>query len=671
MGKAGGNSSAPTPGKVNLLGTLFNSGRYMELESMAHAMLDQYQDSGIVWKLYGLSLQMQGKDSLAALQKAAVLLPGDAEAHCNLAVVLRDRGQLDAAIASYRRALKIRPNFAEALNNLGVALRTSGQLEAAVESYRKAVELRPDFIEAHNNLGSTLKELGLFDEAVASYRRALKIKPDLAIVHNNLGIALKYLGQHDAALASYRRAVELKPDMAIAHNSMGLALKDLGQYDAALASFRRALELEPDLVMVHNNFMLTLSYTKNTPEYCLQEARKFGRMVDEKVTARFSTWQCEAAPGRLRVGMVSGDLCESVLGYFMEGMLAHIDTGRVELIAYPTHHKEDKLTARIRPHFSSWKPLFNMSDEAAAKLIHGDGVHVLLDISGHTVNNRLPIFSWKPAPVQASWLGYFATTGVAEMDYILADEVGVLEDQRKYFTESVWYLPDTRLCFTAPDVELPVAPLPALINGYITFGCFQVLPKVGDDVLEAWGKVLGSLPNARLRLQCGLLGDPALAEQQMLRLRKHGFDPARVTMHGGMSRADYLNAHAEVDIILDTFPYPGGATTCEALWMGVPTLTLAGETLLGRQGASILTAAGLTEWIASDTKDYIARAVALSGEPSKLAALRAGLREQVRVSSLFDGKRFAKNFENALWGMWQAKNHGNSVKSSRTPEHAD
>ena len=303
--------------------------------------------------------------------------------------------------------------------------------------------------------------------------------------------------------------------------------------------------------------------------------------------------------------MVSGDLHNHPVGYFLESLLANLDPVRVELIAYPTALRPDALTARIKPSLAAWKPLNTLNDADAAKLIHADGVHVLLDLSGHTGYNRLPIFAWKPAPVQVSWLGYFATTGMAEMDYLLADRVGVPESQRKNFTEAVWYLPDTRLCFTAPAAAVPVAPLPALQNGYITFGCFQNLSKVGDEVLAAWGKIFAALPGARLRWQSKQLGDPAVAEQQMLRLRQHGIDPARVSLHGSASREAYLAAHAEVDMVLDTFPYPGGTTTCEALWMGVPTITLAGDTLLARQGASLLTAAGLQDWVATSVEDYI------------------------------------------------------------------
>jgi predicted O-linked N-acetylglucosamine transferase (SPINDLY family) len=340
------------------------------------------------------------------------------------------------------------------------------------------------------------------------------------------------------------------------------------------------------------------------------------------------------------------------VGFFLEGLLAHIDPARIELIAYPTHHREDELTARIRPYFSAWQPLFGINDRDAARLIHAGSVHILIDLSGHTGHNRLPMFAWKPAPVQASWLGYFTTTGVAEIDYFLADEVGVPREQQAQFTESVWYLPDTRLSFTAPGFDLPVTPLPALTSGMITFGCFQNLTKLGNDVLELWAKILDALPDARLRIQYKQLNQPAPAEQLLHRFQRYGIARDRLMLHGPTKRAAYLAAHSEVDIILDTFPYTGGTTTCEGLWMGVPTLTLAGKSLLARQGASLLTAAGLEQWIANSKEEYVAKAIALASDHAGLAALRSVLREQVLASPLFDAPRFARNFEDALWGMW-------------------
>ncbi len=622
--------SAPTSDEINLLDAMFVAGHFVELENWAHSLLKLYPDSGIVWKLFGLSLQVQGKDALSALRKAAEFLPNDAEAHGNLAAALRARGQLEAAAASARRALQIRPGFAEAHNNLGVILQDLGQLDEAVASYVRALEIKPDFFEVYNNLGGASKELGRLDDAMACYRSVLEIKPDFAEAHNNLG----------------------------------LVFKELGQFDDALTSFRRALEIKPDYVEAHDNLLFSLNYTAHSPEYCLEEARQYGRMVAKKVATRFSTWQCPAQPQCLRVGIVSGDLRNHPVGYFLENLLMQIDPARIELIAYPTVMQVDALTTRIKPYFASWKPLFNLSDADAARLIHADGVHVLVDLSGHTGKNRLPVFAWKPAPVQVSWLGYFATTGLAEIDYVLADAVTVTEAQRGYFSEIVLHL-ETLTCFTPPDVDLPVASLPALKNGFVTFGCFQRLDKIGEPVLSAWANILTALPSARMRMQCQQLGNSVMVQKFIQRLHQYGINPARVTMHGAMSREAYLSAYSEVDMLLDTFPYTGATTTCEALWMGVPTLTLAGDTMLARVGASVLTDVGLEEWIATNVEDYIAKALVLAGDIAKLTALRAVLREQVLASPIFDAPRFARNLEAVLWDMWQARTQGDSATPVR------
>lgn len=609
--------------EIGQLIDLFHAKRYAEVESRASLLLQRNPDFGKAWKMLGAALGVQGKDALSALQKAAQLLPNDADAHYNLGRAWQECGQLDGAVVCYRQALAIEPKY----------------------------------VVAHNNLGQVLRELGQQDAAAASFQRALKIKPDYAEAHYNLGNALQYLGQLPAALVSYRKALALKPYFPLAQNNMGNALKELGDFDAALACYRRALELDPGYFEAQGNILFALNFSACRTTSYLDEARQYGRMVAWKAGEHYASWRCETEPKRLRVGLVSGDLRNHPVGYFLESLLAQFDPSRIEIFAYPTNPranpKTDELSTRIQPYFADWKPLHGKSDAEAAQLIHADGVHILLDLSGHTRHSRLPVFAWKPAPVQASWLGYFATTGVAEMDYLLADEVGVPEAQRENFTESLCYLPDTRLCFTPPKFDLPVAPLPALANRYLTFGCFQRVDKIGEPVLAVWGKIFAALPHARLRLASKLLGDPAATAQFTQRLQQHGIAPSRVALHGAISREAYLAAHAEVDVILDTFPYPGGTTTCEALWMGVPTLTLAGDTLLARQGASLLTAASLSDWVATSEAEYVEKTMQLTSDLPKLAALRASLREQMLASPLCNASRFAHNFEAALWEMWR------------------
>jgi predicted O-linked N-acetylglucosamine transferase (SPINDLY family) len=482
------------------------------------------------------------------------------------------------------------------------------------------------------------------------------VPPDVLLKR---AVALHQSGKLEEAISVYRQTILLKPDYADAYNNLGLALQDKGDLAAAIESYRKALALNPDHGQAHSNLLLVMSFhTECTPGDYLAEARRYGNRVLAQAKP-YTGWivspSDRGAP--LRLGIVSGDLCAHPVACFLESFLMHFDPALVELVAYSTNPREDVFTARIKPRFSAWNSIAGLSDEAAARKIHGDGIQILIDLAGHTAHNRLPVFAWKPAPVQVSWLGYFASTGVPGMDYFVADPVSIPESLKEFFSETVWYMPETRLCFTplADTTRLPLSPLPSARNGYITFGCFQRLPKLNDDVLALWGRIFKAIPDARLRVQCKQMSCPSTREHLLHRLACAGIAPERVTVTGLLPRDDYLASHAGVDIILDTFPYTGGTTTCEALWMGVPTLTLAGETLLARQGASMMGCAGLDDWVASSKDDYVARASFHASNIERLAQLRAGLRQQVLGSPLFDAPRFARNMADALQKMWQRR----------------
>jgi protein O-GlcNAc transferase len=618
--------------------------------------LADYPGFAFGWKLLGGILQMQGKDALHAFKKVIEFTPDDPEAHYNLGVALKATGRLDDAAASYRKAIAIKPDYAEAHSNLGNTLKDLGRLEDAIASYKKAVALNPDFFMTYFNMGNAQRRLENYEDAEASFRRTVEIKPDHVQAYCNLGTAQLYLGQYNAAEASYRRVLEIKPDFAVAYSNLGNALGMLGQYSDAEVSYRRALEIKPDYDEAQSNLLFTLNYTMQPAEYCLEEARKYGQLVAGKVSSRFTSWQCADPTQRLRVGLVSGDFWMHSVGHFLEGLLPHIDPARIELIAYPTHNREDELTARIRPCFSAWKPLYGKSDEDAARLIHADGVHVLLDLAGHTEHNRLPMFAWKPAPVQATWLGLPATTGVAEMDYVLGDPYALPAEFEKHFSETVWRMPESCLCLAVPSSSVEVAKSPALLAGYVTFGSFNNLAKMNDTVVATWAHILEAVPNSRLLLKTKQLSNPIVCEKIRERFASCGIAAERLMLCSTVaSRDDHLAMYNKVDIALDTFPYPGVTTSAEALWMGVPVLSMHGDRFLSRTASSIAINAGLSDWIAQNEADYIAKAVAFSSDLERLSTLRAGLREQVRMSPLFDAPRFARGFEEALWGMWQAR----------------
>ena len=596
-------------------------------------------------------------EAIPALRRAIALAPQWPEAHSNLGFALHESGQFEAALTYYQQALTLQPGSAPVHNHLGNTFLELGRFAEAEENFRRAIELSPHFVAAHNNLGLLLAGNGQFDEAEACFRHAIELDAAYPPAYGGLATTLLHKGRIPEAEAYSRKALTLVPYFVEAHKTLAEALCAQGRYSEAETHYAEALRINPNNFEAHSSLLFFYCYRgQGSSPRALDVAQQCSRLVTKHTSRRmFKHWLINPAPERLRVGLVSGDLKNHPVGHFLAGVLSRIDRKQIELFAYTTIRHEDELTQRIRPIFSRWTSIRELSYFDAAQTIHRDGVHVLLDLSGHTAFNRLPLFGWQPAPVQASWLGYFATTGIAQMDYLLADPVSVPPELRGQFTEEVWNLPETRLCFTAPQSDLAVSPPPALSRGDVTFGCFQNPSKINDDVLKLWSQVLARLPTARLRVQAKLFGDPRFAEHFTQRCVAQGIDAQRLLINADSPRERYLAAHDEVDIILDTFPYPGGTTTCEALWMGVPTLTLAGNTMIARQGASLLTAAGLPEWIADSDAEVVDKAVAYAGDLAYLAQLRSQLRQKVLVSPLFDAKRFARRLEDALWGMWRAK----------------
>jgi protein O-GlcNAc transferase len=649
------------------LAALFRSGRHAELERRARERLQAAPHDGVAWKALGVACAALDRpaEALSAKQRAADLRPDDAEAHCNLANALAHAQRPAHAEAAFRRALELDPQLVTAWSGLAALLRAQARPQEALPCMRRVAGLQPASAPVHNELGNLLRDCGRMREARSAYEAALALQADHVEALANLGSTLADLGLPADAEDRYRAALALAPARAEIHNNLANLLKQTGRIRDAAASYRRAVELDPAFLGAYSNLLLSMNHDPRiAPADVKREAMRFGAVVAGRAGVALAARGTPRRAGPLRIGFVSGDLRNHPVGYFLEGPLGALAAEGLELFAYQTVPQEDALTARLRPCFRQWRPIAALGDEAAARQIRDDGIDVLVDLSGHTAYNRLGLFAWRPAPVQATWLGYFATTGVAAMDWLVADRTSIEPAEASDFTERICYLPDTRLCFSAPRGAPKVAAAPALSRGFITFGSFQNLGKIGDDVLACWSKVLAAVPSARLRLQNAQLGDGALQAAMNERLRRCGIDPARVAMHGRQPRDAYLQAHAEVDIVLDTFPYPGGTTTCEALWMGVPTVTLAGDRMLSRQGASLLEAARLPAWIARDRDDYVTKAVAAAHDAAGLQALRRSLRAQVAASPLFDSERFARHFAHALRAMAECEDSGPSGSSS-------
>jgi protein O-GlcNAc transferase len=638
----------------------------------------------------GLLLQTNGQfeDASACFRRAVKIKPDFAEAYSNLGTVLHIQGQLDAAVASLHKAIEVSPNSADVHYNLGVILMTCEQFDAALTSFRRALELKPDYVDASNNLGVILKKQGQTDAAIASFRQTLEIKPDHAEAHFNLAIMLQGLCQHKAALASIRRALEIKPDYADAHTSMGIMLMSQGNIEAAMASYRLALEIKPDQYQAHDNMGNALMHQglldaaqasfrraiQIKPDSCeaysnllfcltrneqvdartlLAEHLHFSEQFEASHRAGWPQHNNSRDPERcLQVGFVSGDLFDHPVASYIEHVLAHLAGHvRLSLHAYYNNIIDDHVTQRLRGYFAHWHVIAELPDAALADKIGTDGIDILIDLSGHTAKNRLLTFARKPAPVQASWIGYPGTTGLYAMDYYLADRFllpqGEFDDQ---FTEKIVRLPANAPFLPAVGAP-PVNTLPALINGYVTFGSFNHLSKLSRSVIALWSQLLRALPDSKMVL--GAMPKEGEYDALIGWFAQEGIALERLSFYARSDINTYLNLHHQVDICLDSFPYNGGTTTLHALWMGVPTLTLAGSTMPGRVGTAVLGHVDLETFIAHAAADFLAKGLAWVENLAELSNIRAGLRERFANSAVGQPALIAAGLESALRIMWQ------------------
>ncbi|EMN1930106.1 tetratricopeptide repeat protein [Burkholderia ambifaria] len=604
----------------------------------------------------GLAIALRATDDFdGALEHArAGLEPDDAEGHCTLGRSLRSMNDFDGAARLFERACEIDPGYAPAWCRLGELRCQQGEYEESLRLCRHAIELDPELADAYNFLGLAYHNLDRMAASELSHRHAIDLNPDDADAHHNLAAALFRLDKLDEAMSEYRIAQELGVDPVKIQLTLGDILWAKRDFTGAVAAFREAVEHDPHRAYARLLFNMSSS-PAFAPEEWVVDAQRYGDYLarDARLLSHDREQRALQARGRpLRVGFVSGDLRQHPVGIFLESVLAHLDRTRIEPHAYVTFVVEDDVTARLKSGFASWKKLTCLNRDQAARMIHDDGIDVLVDLAGHTNWSGLPVFAHRPAPVQASWLGFFATTGCRAIDYFIGDPHTLPADEAHHFVEQPWHLPDSYLCFTPPAYDVAVGPLPMATNGGVTFGCFGKLTKISDDVIALWSRLLHALPDARLMLKAHELGASDLNRATLERFARHGIGAQQLILEGGSPRAEYFNAYNRIDIALSPFPYPGGTTTAEALWMGVPVIGMKGGRFVTHICESLLHAAGMGDWIAADEDAYLAKAIAFARDRDALAALRATLRERTLASPLCDAARFARNLEDAFHGMW-------------------
>jgi protein O-GlcNAc transferase len=637
----------------------------------------------------GIALQAKGQidEAVAAYRRAIALKPSHATAHFNLGVALQAKGQLDQAIAAYRQAITLRPDFAEAFSNLGVALtgkkehdqaitacrqaialkpgyvaghfnlgnalQSSGQLDQAIGAYRQAIALKQDYAEAHFNLGNALKSKGQLDPAIAAYRQAIALAPDYAEAHCNLGVALQDKGQLDEAIAAYRQAILLKPNLPAAHNNLGNCLKDQGLFTAAIAAYRTALRYNPDYSLAYSNILYGMHFDPGyDAKVIFEEHIKWDRQFAQPLKKFIQPHANDRNPERrLRIGYVSADLCWHVVGMNMLSLLQDRDRKRFEVFCYSGVIKPDQITDHIRSLVDGWRNINGKSDQESSKIIRDDGIDILVDLTLHMAGSRLLVFARKPAPVQVTYLGYCSTTGLEAMDYRLSDPyLDPPDADLNLYTEETLRLPDSYWCYQPGGPAPEPSPPPVLQAEHITFGCLNNFCKVSPTALGVWTQILQRSPQSRLIVH----SKPGLHLDRVLQgFVAAGIAADRIEFVGLQPWLQFMNTYNRIDIGLDPFPYNGGITTCDSLYMGVPVVSLSGQTAVGRASKSILSNVGLPELIAETRERYVQIAIELAGDLPRLTELRGTLRARMQASPLMDAKRFTRNVESAYRQMWR------------------
>jgi predicted O-linked N-acetylglucosamine transferase (SPINDLY family) len=590
-------------------------------------------------------------DAIAAFRAAIELDPGHAAAHSNLGASLSSVRRIPEAVQAHRTAVRLAPQSAIAHYNLGVALKEAGELDASIASLREAIRLHPPFFEACTHLGLALGSGGEIAAAINAFESAIRIRPAAPEPYNNIGSLLLRAKQPDAAMVWYQKALAADPHNARATANLAGALKEQGRLDESLLQYRRSIQLDPTSADDHGAMLFLLHYH---PDYdaasILEEHRRWNERFAAPLTPRVAHTAAQDPHRRLRIGYVSPHFRKHYIGRVILTMLQEHDARTFEVFLYSNSPACDALTQRIRSQRLTWRSIHAMSDADAADLIRTDGIDILIDLAAHMEGGRPLVFARKPAAVQATWLGYPSTTGVQAIDYRITD--AVLDPPGKYdadYVERSIHLPDSYWFFSAMnDVQIPNV-RPADASG-VSFGCLNNFAKVNDSLLDLWGRVLAGVPGSRLLL----LAPPGVARGRTLaRLAASNIAANRIDFADVAPRNQYLRRYHDIDIALDSFPYNGHTTTLDALWMGVPTVTLCGRTCVSRGGASLLQQVGLTELICHSPEEYVETAIRLANHRARFTDLRRTLRGMMQNSPLMNAARFTRGFEATLREMWQ------------------
>jgi len=570
-------------------------------------------------------------------------------------------GRYQIAAELLRNLIAAHPALPDLHRKLGMALGGAGDWDGAIIAFASAIAADPNSAESHNGLGVGLAQKGRLKKAIAAFGKAIALAPKFPEAHFNLGNALRDGGQFDDAIAAFRHAATLRPNYAEAHNNLANVLKDSGHLDQALAAHRQAIAANPDAASFHSALILTMHYHPATDAQAIaQEEQHWNDRHATPLGQFIRAHSNDANPDRrLRVGYVSADFYDHACGFFLSPLFGSHDRTRFEIFCYSTGKESGRVFEQIKNCTDGWRSVAGLHDAQIAARVREDRIDVLVDLKLHTADNRLLVFAEKPAPVQICWLGYPGSTGLQAMDYRLTDlylEPPGLFDA--VFSERPIRLPHTVWCYDPLATGPEVNESPCLAKGFVTFGCLGAFCKMNDEVLKLWARTMHEVPNSRLLL---LAPEGSARRRTLERFAELNIGADRLRFAGFCPRDEYLQRYHEIDIALDTFPYNGHTTSLDSLWMGIPVVSLIGNTPVGRVGLSMLNNIGLPELATDSSGQYVEIARDLAADVRRLKTIRSTLRARMEKSPLMDGPGFARCVEAAYrqaWRLWCSANAG-------------
>jgi len=564
-------------------------------------------------------------------------------------------GRHDESLRAFQKVAAANPSNAMAQTNVSVALMRAGDPQAAIAAAERALALDPTAPEAHAALGHGHNMMHRPQQAIDEFDAALRLRPDFPDALIGAARAHRELGRLGAAIVALLRAAAIAPNLHNPLVDLATCFREFGEADAAREALHKAIALAPNFPLFYGNLLLDMQYDPDIDEaQAAAAACQWGRRQIAAVRAVLPVADRNRDPDRpLRVGYVSADFYCHPVGWLGSAPIMAHDRAAVTTFIYANLTSRDQLTEALQRSVDAWVPIMGLDDDTVAARIAADRIDILVDLAGHTAGNRLGVFARRPAPIQLTWLGYSATTGLPVMDYMLLDQHHLSGDAESHILESVVCLPHIRFCYAPPDYAVDVTRSPSANGARTTFASFNNSSKLNDAVIELWARVLAAAPQSRLLLKWRSFGDPMLQDRVRSKFARRGIDAERVQFDGASPHIDMLHQYGEVDIALDPFPFCGGLTSCEALWMGVPVVTLAGARPFSRQTHAILYAIGRPEWSAADADDYVNIAARLAGDPTELSDARRDLRRQMAASALCDAPGFARSLEHAYRELWQ------------------